>query len=63
VDAFGYSFANIFKFFGIQRTYFGAEFIAGLPPVLELLSAAQTVFGYVLLFFLGLGLRSRFRLR
>jgi hypothetical protein len=34
-----------------------------LPPVLKLLAGFQTVASLPLLFFLGLGLRQRFRLR
>lgn len=60
--AFGFSFANIFKFLGFQKTYFVKEFDT-LNPWLDFLSAGQTVFGFVFLFFLGLGLRQRFRLR
>lgn len=60
--AFGFSFANIFKFLGFQKTYFVKEFET-LNPWLDFLSAGQTVFGFVFLFFLGLGLRQRFRLR
>ncbi|WP_353533291.1 pentapeptide repeat-containing protein [Cognatishimia sp. WU-CL00825] len=61
-NATGFSFANIFKFFGFQRVYF-EQHVATLTSQLKLLSAVQTVFGYALLFFLGLGLRQRFRLR
>ena len=61
--AFGLSAANIFKFFGFQRVYFEGNVIANLNPYLQSMTAAQTVFGYVLLFLLGLGLRNRFRLK
>ncbi len=57
-----FSFANIFKFFGLQGTYFG-DILRDAHWVIQVLSATQTVFGFVLLFFLGLGLRQRFRLR
>ncbi len=56
----GWSFANIFSFFGFQRRYFAGE---ELNWALNLLSATQTIFGFILLFLLGLGLRNRFRLR
>lgn len=68
LEGFGFSFANMFKFFGLQRVYFDdtldriAE-LGALGSVLETVAAGQTVFAYILLFFLGLGLRARFRLR
>lgn len=62
-DAFSLSFAAMFKFLGLQSLHFGAEYIRALPPFLEFLTAAQTLGGIILLFFLGLGLRTRFRLR
>lgn len=61
-EAFGFSFSNIFKFFGLQRVYFD-DTLRTLGPWLETLAAAQTVLGFTALFFLGLGLRQRFRLR
>ena len=63
VQPFGFSFANMFKFLGFQRSYFGFDFLRELPLWLQFLSAVQTILGFVLLFFLGLGLRQRFRLR
>jgi hypothetical protein len=57
------SFSNIFNFFGFQRSYIAPEIIKGLGGWLHLFSAGQTIFGFTLLFFLGLGLRTRFRLR
>jgi Pentapeptide repeats (9 copies) len=62
-QALSLSFSNIFNFFGFQRSYLGEAFIRDLGPWLHLLSAVQTIFGFVLLFFLGLGLRTRFRMR
>ncbi len=59
-SAMGWSFANLFSFFGFYRRYFADE---KSDWVLQLFSATQTVLGFVLLFFLGLGLRNRFRLR
>ncbi len=63
-DAAAYSFAAMFKFFGFQRTYLAKETL-GLAdfPWMETFAATQTVLGFILLFFLGLGLRTRFRLR
>ncbi|EAQ47607.1 hypothetical protein MED193_20479 [Roseobacter sp. MED193] len=60
--AMGLSFSNLFPLFGFGRTFLAAE-LAGLPAVLKVISGFQTVFSVPLLFFLGLGLRQRFRLR
>ncbi|WP_368186794.1 pentapeptide repeat-containing protein [Aestuariibius sp. HNIBRBA575] len=57
-----FSFANMFKFFGFQSLYFDGQ-VNNADPAIQTLTAVQTIFGYVLLFFLGLGLRQRFRLR
>jgi hypothetical protein len=62
-EALGYSFANMFKFFGLQRIYFDYEIIRTWPAWVQGVSATQTVLSFILLFFLGLGLRTRFRLR
>lgn len=61
--AAGLSFANIFKFFGFQRVYFDSNILNNLSHPLEIITAGQTVLGYLLLFLLGLGLRNRFRLK
>jgi len=60
---FGLSFANIFKFLGLQRSYFDVDFTQSLNPWLQVMGGVQTVVGFLLLFFLGLGLRTRFRMR
>ena len=60
---FGLSFANIFKFLGLQRSYFDVAFTQSLNPWLQVMGGVQTVVGFLLLFFLGLGLRTRFRMR
>ncbi|WP_421701833.1 pentapeptide repeat-containing protein [Aliiroseovarius sp.] len=60
--ALGLCFSNTFRFFGFQRLYFG-EFLQSADQLIAGLASAQTVFGYTFLFFLGLGLRTRFRLR
>jgi hypothetical protein len=62
-EALGYSFANMFKFFGLQRIYFDYGIIRTWPAWVQVVSATQTVLSFILLFFLGLGLRTRFRLR
>ncbi len=63
LQALGLSVANTFSFLGFGRLFFGGEFYQKLPVVLQTLSGTQTVLGFILLFFLGLGLRNRFRLR
>ena len=63
IDAVGLSFANIFTVFGFHRLYFEPEQIRELPALLQVIGAAQTVLALPLLFFLGLALRKRFRLR
>ncbi|MDJ0825947.1 MAG: hypothetical protein QNJ16_10635 [Rhodobacter sp.] len=63
LEAVGLSFANLFAFLGFARLYFG-EFLAEEAPTwVKVLAGGQTIAGVVLLFFLGLGLRNRFRLK
>ena len=61
--AAGVSFGNLFGFLGINRLYFTEVLRDHSPDGLQLVAGAQTVAGVVLLFFLGLGLRNRFRLK
>lgn len=61
--ALALSFANIFYFLGFHRTFFTPDVVQRLPAALQVLSGFQTLAGVALLFFLGLGLRTRFRLR
>ena len=58
----GLSFTSTVNLFGFQRLYFG-ELLSEAGPRLKVATALQTLLGYVFLFFLGLGLRQRFRLR
>jgi len=60
--ALGLSFSNLFPVFGFGRVHF-MEVLKNLPAGLQFLSGFQTVTSLPLLFFLGLGLRQRFRLR
>ena len=57
------SAANSLGVLGLRREFFSASEITSLPLMLQLLSAAQTVLGSVLIFFFGLSLRNRFRMR
>lgn len=61
--AMALSFSNLFPVFGFGRAYFGTDFLQALPQHLKVFSGIQTVASLPLLFFLGLGLRQRFRLR
>ena len=61
------SFANVFAFLGFHRRFFSDPFsedrFGEALPWVVYWSGAETVLGVVLLFFLGLGLRNRFRLK
>jgi hypothetical protein len=58
----GLSFANIFAVFGCHWR-FPSDLLADPGTGAILLTASETLLGFVFLFFLGLGLRTRFRLR
>lgn len=62
-QAFALSFSNEFPLFGLQARWLDATFFLGLNPWLKFLGGVQTVFALPLFFFLGLGLRTRFRMR
>ena len=57
-----HSAANLVAFLGYLRVYY-PECASDLPEGLKAWSGLQTFLSYLLLFFLGLGLRQRFRLR
>lgn len=61
-EALVLSIANTLPFLGLARTKL-TEFHALAPPGLVVFSAVQSLAGIVLLFLLGLGLRTRFRMR
>ena len=63
IQSFGLSFANVVPIPGLHARWFSPEVLAGLNPWLKLLGGLQTLLALPLLFFLGLGLRTRFRLR
>jgi hypothetical protein len=58
----GMSVSNSFAFLGLGRKM-NPEFFVDTPWWLNTMSATQSVLGIVLLFFLGLGLRNRFRIK
>ncbi len=61
-QAAGWSISNTLPFLGLGKLYYG-ELAKELAWPLKVAGGVQTLLGYVLLFFLGLGLRNRFRLR
>jgi hypothetical protein len=61
--AMALSLHNIIPIFGFGGQYFDKDFMEALPASLKFLSGVSRIFGFVFLFFLGLGLRTRFRLR
>ena len=62
-QAAGWSISNTLPFLGFGKLYYGGEFAVNLAWPLKVVGGVQTVFGFILLFFFGLGLRNRFRLR
>jgi len=61
-EALACRFGNTFSFLGLQKTFFEGE-LKAMDGWFQTLAGFQTVMGFVLLFFLGLGLRNRFRLK
>ena len=61
--ALGLSAANTLGVFNFRQAFFAADEIAKLPGWLQVVSAVETIFGALLLFLVGLGLRNAFRLR
>ena len=62
-QSLGLSLANTFNVFGFRKDFFDAATIERLPAPLKILAALQTIFGTILLFLLGLGIRNRFRMK
>ncbi|HGG65291.1 MAG TPA: hypothetical protein ENK34_12030 [Rhodobacteraceae bacterium] len=62
-QAAGWSISNTLPFLGSGKYFTGDEFALDMSAWLKFIGWLQTLFGYILLFFLGLGLRNRFRLR
>ena len=62
-ETMGWSVANTLPFFGYDKLHHGMDYAKELPPQMKIIAGGQTLSGYILLFFLGLGLRNKFRLR
>jgi len=63
VAAAGLSISSTMSGFAFGRTCSDRGFLAALDWPIKRAAGFQSVFGVLLLFFLGLGLRTRFRLR
>jgi len=61
--AIGLSLANTFGVLGFRKDFVSPEAIRELSDFLAVIAGLQTVAGAILLFFLGLALRNRFRMR
>lgn len=61
--AMAVSLGNTLPFLGITKTYFANNPLQTVPAALKVLSGLQSVLAAPLLFFFGLGLHTRFRLR
>ncbi len=62
-ESLGWSISNSIPLLGFGKLHYGAEYFKYFPVSIKILAGVQTLIGYILLFFLGLGLRNRFRLR
>lgn len=62
VENLGPSFSSVFAFLGFLRR-FHEDFFSEKPWWIETVSGTQTILGVFTLFFLGLALRNRFRLK
>ena len=60
--AAGLSFANIFAFFGFHSRFVEIEWSKASNWLIAF-TGLETILGFILLFFLGLGLRNQFRLK
>lgn len=58
----GLSFSNLFAIFGLRGLFYG-DLLTGASGLVRFMSGLESVAGFIMLFFLGLGLRNRFRLR
>lgn len=63
MEAFGLGFANTMAIFGFRSFSLGEEYMVNLSTCVKIIGGFQTILGFIFLFFLGLGLRNRFRLK
>jgi hypothetical protein len=63
MEAIWLGLSNTFAIFGFRTFYFGEDYMQNLPTFVKFIGGAQTILGFIFLFFLGLGLRNRFRLK
>lgn len=61
-QSLGLSGSNLFGFLGLNRTYY-RDVVPELTALSQFVGGLQTIFGAILLFFLALGLRNRFRMK
>jgi hypothetical protein len=62
-QSLGLSVANTLNVFGFRKDFFDPATIERLPAALKILAAVQTIFGTILLFLFGLGIRNKFRMK
>jgi hypothetical protein len=62
-QSLGLSLANTFNVLGFGKDFFDAATIENLPALLKILAALQTIFGTILVFLFGLGIRNKFRMK
>jgi hypothetical protein len=62
-QSLGLSAANTLNVFGFRKDFFEPSVIAHLPAWLDVVAAAQTILGTILLFLFGLGIRNKFRMK
>jgi uncharacterized protein YjbI with pentapeptide repeats len=63
LEPFGLSLANTLNVFGFRKDFFEPATIQGLPAVMEVVAAVQSILGTILLFLAGLGIRNKFRMK
>jgi hypothetical protein len=63
VASVGLGTANTFNVFGFRKDFFKTVAIECLPAASKIIAAVQTIFGTILLFLFGLGVRNKFRMK
>ncbi len=57
-----FSFLSLFGAFGFGKDFFAHSFMC-IPEPLQFISLVESITGLILLFFFGLALRNRFRMK